>query len=101
MGRTAGLQYRRRGFYGGQAVIPNSKQTTDDTDQQIAVLRSGRVSAFTFFSIKIPLKAACFEERIYRKVEEVEEIEEVEEKEKKEKNHNEPPVRLRGRNGLF
>jgi hypothetical protein len=40
-----------------------------------------RVSAFTFFSIKISVKAACFEEEIYRKVEK------VEEKGKKEKNH--------------
>jgi hypothetical protein len=59
----------------------------------IAVLRSGRVSAFTFFSIKIPLKAACFEERIYRKVEEVEE---VKKKGKKEKNRG-----PHGRNGLI
>jgi hypothetical protein len=42
-----------------------------------------------FFS----LKAACFEERIYRKVEEVEK---VGEKGKRKKNHG-----LRGQNGLF
>jgi hypothetical protein len=32
-----------------------------------------RAHSFTFFSVKIPLKAAYFEEKIYREVEEVEE----------------------------
>jgi hypothetical protein len=36
-----------------------------------------KASVFTFFSVKIPFKAACFEERIYREVEEVEEVEEI------------------------
>jgi hypothetical protein len=39
----------------------------------LSMYRPGAL-AFTFFSVKIPVKAACFEERIYRKVEEVEEI---------------------------
>jgi hypothetical protein len=34
---------------------------------------SSRAPAFTFFRVKIPLKAAYFEEKIHRKVEEVEE----------------------------
>jgi hypothetical protein len=32
----------------------------------------GRVSAFTFFSITILLKAACFEEKMHHEVAEVE-----------------------------
>jgi hypothetical protein len=35
-----------------------------------------RAPAFTSFSVKIPLKTAGFEEKIYRKVEEVKEVEE-------------------------
>jgi hypothetical protein len=35
-----------------------------------------RASAFTFFSVKIPLITAYFEEKIYRKVEKVKEVEE-------------------------
>jgi hypothetical protein len=30
-------------------------------------------ASFAFFSVKIPLKAACFEEKIHREVEKVEE----------------------------
>ncbi|MDR1105289.1 MAG: hypothetical protein LBL44_02930 [Treponema sp.] len=52
-----------------------------------------RASAFAFFSVKISHKTACFEEKIYRKVEEVEKVEEF--------NHNEPPVRPHGQNGLL
>ncbi|MDR1105041.1 MAG: hypothetical protein LBL44_01665 [Treponema sp.] len=36
----------------------------------------GRVTAFTFFSVTVPVKAAWFEEKIYRKVEEVEKVDE-------------------------
>jgi hypothetical protein len=35
---------------------------------------SGRAGSFTFFSVKIPLNAAWFEEKIYHEVEEVEEV---------------------------
>jgi hypothetical protein len=40
----------------------------------------GVASAFTFFGVKIPFKAACFEEKIYREVKKVEENREEKEK---------------------
>jgi hypothetical protein len=40
------------------------------------MLRTSQDNVIYFFSVKIPLKAACFEEKIYREVEKVEKVRE-------------------------